>query len=128
VRYIDDSKATNPHATLAALDGLDSVILIAGGRNKGLDFQPLRGRAQHLKLVVGIGEAAQDVVTTFEGAVPTRIAASMHEAVVIASQAARSGDTVLLSPACASFDWYGSYSERGDDFAREVHAVTGATR
>ena len=128
VRYIDDSKATNPHATLAALDGLDSVILIAGGRNKGLDFQPLRGRAQHLKLVVGIGEAAQDVVTAFEGAVPTRIAASMHEAVVIASQAARSGDTVLLSPACASFDWYGSYSERGDDFAREVHAVTGATR
>lgn len=128
VRYVDDSKATNPHATLAALDGLESVILIAGGRNKGLDLAVLAERSSSLKYVVCIGESAPEISRAFEGKVPTRTADSMRTAVGIAAEIASPGDTVLLSPACASFDWYGSYAERGEDFANEVRNVTGGQR
>ncbi len=122
VRFVDDSKATDPHATLAALSSFDSVVLIAGGRNKGLDLTVLRGAASHLRSVVAIGEAAPDLVEVFEGAVPVSTATSMDEAVALAGARAVPGDVVLLSPACASFDWYRSYAERGDDFARAVGA------
>ena len=121
VRWFDDSKATTPHATVAALDGFDSVVLIAGGRNKGVDLTPLRHDA--VRAVVAIGEAAAEVEAAFSGSVETSVASSMGDAVAAAARLARPGDTVLLSPACASFDWYGSYGERGDDFAREVRAI-----
>lgn len=124
VRWFDDSKATTPHATVAALDGLDSVVLIAGGRNKGVDLAPLRHEA--VRAVVAIGDAAAEVEAAFQGSVQTVVAASMSDAVAHAAQLAGPGDTVLLSPACASFDWYGSYGERGEDFAREVRAILGA--
>lgn len=125
VRWYDDSKATAPHATRAALNGFGSVVLIAGGRNKGLDLLELAVDADRIRAVVAIGEAAQDVAAAFDGVRPVRVARSMDEAVTEAAALARSGDAVLLSPACASFDWYGSYSERGDDFVRAVHAVLG---
>ncbi len=122
VRYFDDSKATNPHATLAALQAFDEpVVLVAGGLNKDLDLSILAGAADRVRAVVAIGAAADDVARAF---VPTGRevvqAGSMHDAVTAAARLARAGDAVLLSPACASFDWYGSYAERGDDFAREV--------
>jgi len=120
VRWYDDSKATAPHATRAAVRGFPSVVLIAGGRNKGLDLAELAEEASHIRAVVAIGEAATDVAVAFDGVRPVRSAASMDEAVAVAASLARSGDAVLLSPACASFDWYGSYAERGDDFARAV--------
>jgi UDP-N-acetylmuramoylalanine--D-glutamate ligase len=123
VRYYDDSKATNPHATSGALAGFEHAVLIAGGRNKGLDLTVLRAHAPKLRAVVAIGEAAREVEDAFRGAVPVVGAGSMREAVVAASTYARSGDAVLLSPACASFDWYESYAARGDDFAREVAAL-----
>ena len=123
VRWFDDSKATTPHATVAALDGFDSVVLIAGGRNKGVDLTPLHHRS--VRSVVAIGEAADEVRAAFHGSVDTVVATSMRDAVAHAARLAAPGDTVLLSPACASFDWYRSYGERGEDFAREVRVVLG---
>jgi UDP-N-acetylmuramoylalanine--D-glutamate ligase len=123
VRYYDDSKATNPHATAGALAGFDHAVLIAGGRNKGLDLALLRVHAPQLRAVVAIGEAAGEVEAAFAGAAPVVRADSMREAVRAAAAHAQTGDAVLLSPACASFDWYGSYAERGDDFAREVASL-----
>lgn len=123
VRWVDDSKATNPHATLAALNGLDRVVLVAGGRNKGLDLGSLRASAPHLRAVVAIGEAAEEIADAFAEALPVAHATSMDEAVRVAAALARPGDTVLLSPACASFDWYPSYAARGDDFARAVREL-----
>ena len=124
VQYFDDSKATNPHATLAAVRAFDSlegqVVLVAGGRNKGLDLSVLRALAPRLRGVVAIGEAAEDVESAFTGLVPITRADSMRGAVSAAARSAKAGDVVLLSPACASFDWYSSYAARGDDFAREV--------
>jgi len=120
VRWFDDSKATAPHATVAALSGFASAVLIAGGRNKGLDLAELRPLAPHLRAVVAIGEASGEVVEAFAGHVPTAVATSMAEAVVLAGGLALPGDVVVLSPACASFDWYDSYAERGDAFSQAV--------
>ena len=125
VGYYDDSKATTPSAVLAALAGFESVVLIAGGRNKGLDLGALREGAGRVRSVVAIGEAAAEVEAAFAGAAPVQRATSMVEAVSAAAGAARPGDAVLLSPGCASFDWYRSYAERGEDFARTVAALAG---
>ncbi len=128
VRFYDDSKATAPHATLAALSGFDSVVLIAGGRNKGLDLGGLVAGSSRLRHVVAIGDAAAEISAAFSGRVPVNVAATMDGAVADAAASARSGDVVLLSPGCASFDWYRSYAERGDDFARAVHELIGGGR
>jgi UDP-N-acetylmuramoylalanine--D-glutamate ligase len=122
VRWYDDSKATTPGAVLAALEGFDSAVLIAGGRNKGLDLGTLRRAAPRLRAVVAIGEAAGELEDAFSGVRPVQEADSMEAAVDIAGGLAQPGDAVLLSPGCASFDWYTSYAERGADFARCVHA------
>ena len=123
VRYVDDSKATTPHATLAALSGLTGAVLIAGGRNKGLDLAPLAEGCP--RAVVAIGEAAGAVVVVYEGRCPVVTAESMDEAVSLAHRLADGTGTVLLSPGCSSFDWYGSYDERGRDFQRLVGALVG---
>lgn len=120
VRFVDDSKATVPHAVMAAVRSFDSVVLIAGGRNKGLDLAPLAGVADRVRAVVAIGDAAAEVQAAFAGVRPVTVAADMDEAVAQARGAAVAGDVVLLSPGCASFDWYAGYAERGDDFARAV--------
>jgi UDP-N-acetylmuramoylalanine--D-glutamate ligase len=125
VRWFDDSKATNPHATRAALAGFDSVVLIAGGRNKGLDLRPLRDAAGNVRAVVALGEAGPDVAQAFAGVRPVVEAETMDAAVRAAAELARPGDAVLLSPACASFDLYRSYAHRGDDFARAVRELVG---
>jgi UDP-N-acetylmuramoylalanine--D-glutamate ligase len=125
VEFYDDSKATTPGATLAALAGFDRAVLIAGGRNKGLDLSVLRAGAPRLRAVVTIGEAAAEMGEVFAGACPVVPAVTMTDAVEAAASLARPGDAVLLSPACASFDWYRSYGERGDDFARAVRSLRG---
>ena len=122
VQWVDDSKATNVHAAIAAARGLEGVVLLAGGRNKGIDLSELRVLAPQLRAVVAIGDAAAEVEDAFAGAVTVVRAGSMRAAVRSASELARRGDTVLLSPGCASFDWYDSYAARGDDFAAEVRA------
>jgi len=118
VSWYDDSKATTPHAAISAVSGFESAILIAGGRNKGIDLRRLAEVADHLRHVVAIGESAAEVVAAFAGRVPTSIAEDMESAVRTAAGLAQPDDVVLLSPACASFDWYRNYGERGDDFAR----------
>jgi len=138
VDYYDDSKATTPSAARAALEGFERVVLIAGGRNKGLDLSAMRparghGGSARPSAVVAIGEAADEVAAAFEELCPVVRAGSMREAVEAASRLAASGDAVLLSPGCASFDWYRSYEERGEDFARAVlelasDRATGARR
>lgn len=127
VRWYNDSKATNPHAAAAAIRGFPSVVLIAGGRNKGLDLGALAAPevAGHVRAVVALGEAGPEVAAAFDGVRPVVAAPTMAEAVLRAAGLARPGDAVLLSPACASFDAYRSYAERGDDFADRVRAWTG---
>ncbi len=116
VAWVDDSKATNPHAAAAAIRSYPSVVLIAGGRNKGLDVGAL-GIERNVKFVVGLGEAGSDVVAT---AAAGAIAANLDEAVALADRHSVAGDTVLLAPGCASFDMFDSYSDRGDQFAAAV--------
>jgi UDP-N-acetylmuramoylalanine--D-glutamate ligase len=120
VRFYDDSKATTPASVLTAVSAFESVVLIAGGRNKGLDLNVLASAAPRIKAVVAIGEAAPAVNAAFAGRRPVVTAASMDEAVRLATGRAEAGDVVLLSPGCASQDWYRNYAERGDDFARAV--------
>ncbi len=123
VRYYDDSKATTPSSVLAALRSFGSVVLVAGGRNKGLALDVLAEEAGRVRAVVAIGQAAHEIEAAFRGAAPVTTASSMDAAVAAAAAAARPGDAVVLSPGCASFDWYGSYAERGDDFARAVRQL-----
>jgi UDP-N-acetylmuramoylalanine--D-glutamate ligase len=126
VRWYDDSKATGPNAVHAAVRGFDSVVLIAGGRNKGLDLGELAEDVDRIRAVVAIGEAGPLVESAFAGKRPVVIAESMDDAVARAAAFARDGDAVLLSPGCASYDWYSSYAERGDDFARAVRELVGS--
>jgi UDP-N-acetylmuramoylalanine--D-glutamate ligase len=122
VRWYNDSKATTPHAASAAIRAFDRVVLIAGGLNKGLDLSPMAAEPERIRTVVAIGDAADDVAAVFAGAAPVETASTMADAVDQAGRAARPGDVVLLSPGCASFDWYpdGGYPARGDDFRRLV--------
>jgi UDP-N-acetylmuramoylalanine--D-glutamate ligase len=122
VRYIDDSKGTNVGATIAAVAGMPGpLVMIAGGEGKGQDFTPLaqafRGKVRH---VVLIGRDAPAVAAALAGVCPTETVASMPEAVIAATRVARAGDTVLLSPACASLDMFRDYGHRGDVFAAAV--------
>jgi UDP-N-acetylmuramoylalanine--D-glutamate ligase len=123
VQYFDDSKATNPHATLSALDGFEHVVLLAGGDSKGIDLGSLAQGKERLRAVVAIGDRPDEVERALGGLVRTVRADSMRAAVDAAAELATPGDTVLLSPACASFDWYESYEQRGDDFQQEVRRL-----
>ena len=122
VRFYDDSKATNVDAVARALESFSSpVVLIMGGRDKGGGYESLRPRiAQCVKQLIVMGEAAGKIKTVLGDMVPTVMAADMAQAVKIAAEIAGAGDSVLLSPACSSFDMYGSYAQRGMDFARSV--------
>lgn len=123
VSYIDDSKATNPHATLAAVKGMSDVVLIAGGRAKGIDLAPLAQSVPAVVAVVVLGEASDDLVEIFRELVPIERATTMNDAVRRAHMLAGGKGSVLLSPGCASLDMYESYAERGEHFARAVRAL-----
>ena len=116
VRFFNDSKATSPHASKVAIQSFDSIVLIAGGRNKGLDLTSLASEPHRMKAVVAIGDDAPDIEKSFEGVCRVVQASSMKSAVASARELASTGDVVLLSPACTSYDWYNNYMERGDDF------------
>ena len=118
--YYNDSKATTPHATSAALRGFDKVVLIAGGQNKGVDLKEMAAEAQHVLAVVAIGSAAEEIKEAFASTHQATIAADIDDAVAQARQLAKGGTTVLLSPGCASFDAYENYRQRGEDFVRAV--------
>ncbi|HLP98338.1 MAG TPA: UDP-N-acetylmuramoyl-L-alanine--D-glutamate ligase [Sideroxyarcus sp.] len=123
VTYYDDSKGTNVGATCAALNGLGKpAVIILGGDGKGQDFAPLKPAvAQHARAVVLIGRDARLIAEALQGCgVPVLNAADMDEAVRLAGQAAESGDAVLMSPACASFDMYRNYLHRAEVFIAAV--------
>jgi len=134
VRWFDDSKGTNVGSTVAALAGLShgdaKVILIAGGDGKGQNFSPLKGAvARSARALVLIGRDAPLIEAAVAGAgVPVRRAASMDEAVAQAAQAAHPGDSVLLSPACASFDMFRDYRHRGEVFRHAVERRIDASK
>ena len=125
VAYIDDSKGTNVGAVAAALASCDNgVVLIAGGRDKDSDFSMLADHVQgRVHQVVLIGEAADRIEASLGSVVPVTRASSMEDAVKVASKSANSGDTVLLSPGCASFDMFDNYSHRGEVFQEAVQAL-----
>ena len=125
VAYIDDSKGTNVGATLAAVAGMPGpLVLIAGGDGKNQDFAPLaaglRGKVRH---VVLIGRDAPLIARALEGVCGIERCATLPQAVEAATRAARPGDTVLLSPACASFDMFRDYAHRGAVFAAAVQEL-----
>jgi len=124
IRFLDDSKATNVHAALHALQGKGDVVLIAGGLAKGVDLSPLAGAVASLAGVVALGDAADQVVAVFDGQVPTRTAGSIEEAVRAAYALAPPEGTVLLAPACASWDMFRDYTERGDRFAAAARELS----
>ena len=123
VAFVDDSKATNPHAALASLEDRRDVVLLAGGLAKGVDLAPLRAAAASLRSVVALGEATEELAAVFSDLVPVRRAASIEEAARLAFEDARGGGTVLLAPACASQDMFRDYRERGERFARAAREL-----
>ena len=126
VLYYDDSKGTNVGATIAALEGLGrKVVLLAGGEGKGQNFAPLKPAvAQHARAVVLLGRDAALIAAALEGCgVPLLHAANMNNAVRQAAGLAKSGDAVLLSPACASFDMFRNYEHRAEMFVEAVHGL-----
>jgi len=125
IKFYDDSKGTNVGATVAALTGFAApVVLIAGGDGKGQDFSPLADAARdHARAVVLIGRDAPLIAAAIGDAAPLLHAGDMDEAVQMASAAARPGDAVLLSPACASYDMFRNYVHRAEVFAAAVAAL-----
>jgi UDP-N-acetylmuramoylalanine--D-glutamate ligase len=122
VAFYDDSKATNVDAVIKAIDTFDSpVVLIMGGRDKGGNFDLLKDVVRRrVKQLVVMGEAKGTISSVLENRVPTTTAGDMADAVAKAGEAAKSGDIVLLSPGCASFDMFNSYAHRGEVFTQEV--------
>jgi UDP-N-acetylmuramoylalanine--D-glutamate ligase len=128
VEYFDDSKGTNVGATVAALQGLGAerkVVVILGGDGKGQDFAPLAAPvARHARAAVLIGRDGPQIRAVLEGGgVPLLDAASMEEAVALATQRAHAGDAVLMSPACASFDMFRNYPHRAEVFRAAVRSI-----
>ena len=125
VKYFNDSKATNMDAVARALECFsDRVILIMGGRNKGADFDSLRDAVRHItKKIIAIGEAKENIISSFNDVVPVNTASTMEDAVFKACDAAKPGDIVLLSPACSSFDMYNDYTHRGKVYCEAVELL-----
>jgi UDP-N-acetylmuramoylalanine--D-glutamate ligase len=125
VTWYNDSKGTNVGATLAAIDGVDTrVVLIAGGDAKGADLSPLADALQRKgRGAVLIGKAAAELQSLLAGVLPVELADAMTQAVELAAGMAQPGDAVLLSPACASTDMYRDFRERGDVFVAAVREL-----
>ncbi len=125
VRFVNDSKGTNVEATAKSLTSFEEpVILLAGGRGKGTNYRPLRAavseRVRHLIL---LGEERENLARDLEGCAEIHLAGSLDQAVELAWELAGSGEVVLLSPACASFDMFEDYAHRGRAFAELVRAL-----
>ena len=130
IRWFNDSKATNVGACIAAIEGLSNngkIILIAGGIAKDQDFSPLTAVLEHaVSTVILIGQDADLLADIIPQTVAHYQAATMADAVIKAQQIAQTHDDVLLSPACASFDMFSGYEQRGDVFEAAVHQYGGS--
>ena len=127
LRWYNDSKATTPHAALTAIRGFDGIVLLAGGRNKGLDLASLATEHERVQSVSSrSARRRRSIAAAFAPWCPVvEVAVDAGQAVDCRGRCAEPGDAVLLSPACASFDWYpdGGYPARGDDFKRLVREL-----
>ncbi len=125
VEWINDSKATNVGAAVASIEGRSRpVVLIAGGQSKNADMSVMRpALQQHVKQVLLMGEDAERIEQAWQDVVEIEQIDSMQQAVTRARQIAQSGDCVLLAPACASFDMYAKFEDRGDDFTQCVRGL-----
>ena len=123
VDYVDDSKATNPHAALATIAGFTEAILVCGGRSKGVDLSPMAGAIPHIAGAVVLGEASEELERLFQDRVPVRRASSIEQAVQLASAMAMPGRSVVLAPGCSSWDMFRDYAERGERFALAARAL-----
>lgn len=130
VTFYNDSKATNLASARAALRSFEAgVFLILGGRSKGGDFSELRAEVKRtVTRILALGEAKQQIVEALGDLVPVDPCRSLRQAVDTAFRQAKPGDTVLLSPACASFDMFADYAERGERFRNEVQKLTQRAR
>jgi len=124
VTWINDSKGTNVGATLAAINGIqvnNQLILIAGGMAKNADFSQLSETlCDKARAVILMGQDASLIDQSLQQRVPVTYAESMMDAVALAAEIAQPGDTILLSPACASFDMFKGYEHRGDEFVKSI--------
>lgn len=127
ISWINDSKGTNVGSVVKSLSGLQApVTLIAGGKDKGGDFAPMRDLLrQKVNCMLLLGEAAERMKSELGDCCPTRQVENMTEAVNLAVQETNPGGTVILSPACSSFDSYTNYAARGEDFATQVKSLEG---
>jgi UDP-N-acetylmuramoylalanine--D-glutamate ligase len=128
ITYVNDSKATNVGATQAALAGLGgkqkNIVLIAGGEGKGADFSPLKEQlTRNVKALVTIGTDGEKIAQICAGELPVTACTSLAEAVQTATEYAQPGDIVLLAPACASFDMFLNYQDRGNQFCALVEGL-----
>ena len=125
VDYINDSKATNVAAAVASIKSVESMlVLVAGGDGKDADFSELSGAVEDkLRGAVLIGQDAEKIAHALDTVMPVQFADTMGAAVSMAAKCAESEDTVLLAPACASFDQFSNYTERGDAFCIAVEAL-----
>jgi UDP-N-acetylmuramoylalanine--D-glutamate ligase len=122
IRFVDNSKATTVHSALAAIACFEGAVLIAGGRSKGQDLSALGSAADSVTAVIAMGEAQDQIAAAFHGTVVRR-AGSIEEAVRMGARLAPPGGAVLLAPACASWDMFADYAERGDRFAAAAAAL-----
>jgi len=123
VAFIDDSKATNPESTAPALGAFPRIHWIVGGRAKGDDLDACAPWFGHVVRAYTIGEAGPRFAQVLDGKVPVEDAGTLDVAVARAAAHAQAGDVVLLSPACASFDQFRDYEDRGRAFRRAVEAL-----
>jgi UDP-N-acetylmuramoylalanine--D-glutamate ligase len=125
VKYIDDSKGTNVGAVVEAIDALPApIILIAGGLDKGGDYGPLRRPLREkVRLAILNGAARETMREALQGTTTISVVLTLRDAVERAAREAKPGDTVLMSPACSSFDQFKDYAERGDAFKELVRAL-----
>ena len=125
VDWVNDSKATNLNAMRQALQSLPSTaVLIAGGRDKGNDYSTIAELVREkISLLIAIGESREKILSAFDGLVPLKAAGSLEEALLVAREVAESGQSVLFSPGCASFDMFDNFEERGRQFKESVHRL-----
>ena len=126
ITFVDDSKGTNPAAVLAAIDSLSGkLVILLGGLGKGMDFTPLASRAERFRAAVIYGADRKAIAEVLENRCRcSECGSDFKEVMQCAVDAAEKGDTVLLSPACASMDMFKNYAERGDIFARLAMEIT----
>jgi UDP-N-acetylmuramoylalanine--D-glutamate ligase len=132
VKFYNDSKATSVDATLKALEALSEgdgkIVLILGGRGKNAPYAPLADLIKRsVRKIIAIGEDAENIASQLDSVAEIELADSLHDAVTMSFHAAQPGDSVLLAPACASFDMFKSFEERGTVFKKEVHNLTQRT-